>query len=133
MYPYAILEDTQQQSFTTGLRAPPNLATRVERGHHARFRVTYTLARDDHAPSTGNQYGHSKRRLDQRTAVNKAGGHERSGRSPSVPLGTAFLLETKTTKKQKPSYIVQKTWRDTITTGFNWKDKNFTALKAEKH
>jgi hypothetical protein len=100
---------------------------KIKKGRH-------TLALDDHVPSTDSQYGGSKRRLDHRTAVNKARGHEWSVRSPLVPLGSAFLAETKTTEKQKPPDIVQKTWRDTTTTGSNREDQKYSiGLKTEKH
>jgi hypothetical protein len=54
-------EDTLQESFITGHQVSPNTAKRTEHGHHARPRVTNTLARDDHAPNTEGQYSHSKR------------------------------------------------------------------------
>jgi len=47
---------------------------RYGRGPHARPKGWKPPAREDHAPVTGERFGQRRRRMDQRTVANKAGG-----------------------------------------------------------
>jgi hypothetical protein len=53
---------------------PPYMTKGTEHGPHVWPRCENTLAREDHAPSTGDHFSRKTWRLDQRVAVSKARG-----------------------------------------------------------